>query len=294
MSVGLIGLGAMGLPMSRNMVLRGHTVVGYDVAAERLAAAADVGVEPAGSLAELMDACDVVLACLPTDESMVALGHDAVPHIRAGHLLVVTGTHSLAVMSTLDRLFRAAGASVVDAPVVFGGTNTANGTLVSLLGGTETDVERARPVVMGYSKDAEHVGPLGAGQVAKACNNYLHWVHSVSNFEALALAKRYGVDAEKMRQVLMKSPGDNGTLRNFDRYRFTWHEKDMDLVLDLAQDGGLMLPMAAQTDQLVKSITQGEVIRLLGDESCVYLGQTVTARAAGGVGDLDALPRARR
>jgi 3-hydroxyisobutyrate dehydrogenase len=286
MSVGLIGLGAMGLPMSRNMVSRGHDVVGYDVAPERVLAAAHAGVRPAGSLAEVMVACDVVLACLPSDESMLELGDDLAPHARSGQLLVVTGTHSLDVISTLDRLFRAAGAGVVDAPVVFGGTNTENGTLLSLLGGTEADVERVRPVVMGYSKDAEHVGPLGAGQVAKACNNYLHWVHSVSNFEALALAKRYGVDAEKMRQVLLKSPADNGTLRNFDRYRFTWHEKDMDLVLDLAQDGGLLLPMAAQTDQLVKSITQREVIRLLSEESCVYLGQTVTAREAGGVGDL--------
>ncbi|MGW5667626.1 NAD(P)-binding domain-containing protein [Micromonospora sp. NPDC003776] len=109
-----------------------------------------------------------------------------------GQLLVVTGTHSLAVMSTVDRLFHTAGASVVDAPVVFGGPNADNGTLVSLLGGTEADVERARPVVMGYSKDAEHVGALGAGQIAKACNNYLHWVHSASNVGALALAKRYG------------------------------------------------------------------------------------------------------
>lgn len=286
MSVGLIGLGAMGLPMSKNMVLRGQDVVGYDLSPERVAAAAEVGVKPADTLAALMAACDIVLACLPTDESMVALGHDLAPHARAGQLLVVTGTHSLAVMSTLDGLFTAAGAAVVDAPVVFGGTNTENGTLLSVLGGTEADVERARPVVMGYSKDVEHVGPLGAGQIAKACNNYLHWVHSVSNFEALALAKRYGVDAEKMRQVMMKSPGDNGTLRNFDRYRFTWHEKDMDLVLDLAQEGGLMLPMAAQTDQLVKSITQGEVVRLLREDSCLYLGQTVTARESGGVGDL--------
>jgi 3-hydroxyisobutyrate dehydrogenase len=286
MSVGLIGLGAMGLPMSRNMVLRGHDVLGYDLAADRLEAATQVGVTPADSLADLMGACDVVLACLPTDDSMSALGRDLAPLARPEHLLIVTGTHSLAVMSALHELFAAVGAGVVDAPVVWGGTNTEQGTLVSLLGGADADVERARPVAMGYSAEVEHVGPLGAGQIAKACNNYLHWVHSVSNFEALALAKRYGIDAEKMRQVLQKCPGDNPTLRNFDRYNFTWHEKDMDLVLDLAQDGGLMMPMAAQTDQLVKSITKAEVNRLLHEDSCEYLGQTVSARDAGGVGNL--------
>ncbi|MEV0809682.1 NAD(P)-binding domain-containing protein [Micromonospora sp. NPDC050200] len=123
-----IGLGAMGLPMSRNMVLRGQDVVGFDLAPERVLTAAEVGVTSAGSLEALMAACDVVLACLPTDESVVALVHDLCPYARAGQLLVVTGTHSLAVMSTVDRLFHAAGASVVDAPVVFGGTNADNGT----------------------------------------------------------------------------------------------------------------------------------------------------------------------
>ncbi len=93
--------------------------------------------------------------------------------------------------------------------------------------------------MLSYSRGVEHVGPLGAGQLAKTCNNLLHWIHCVANFETLAIAKRYGVDAQRMREVLLKCPGDNGTLRRWDGTRFTWQEKDMDFVLELAQNGGL-------------------------------------------------------
>ena len=88
----------------------------------------------------------------------------------------------------------------------------------------------AKPALMSYSRDVMHVGGLGAGQLAKACNNLLHWIHSVGNYEALLLAKRYGVDAQRMREVLLLSPGTNGTLERWDETRFTWHEKDMDVV----------------------------------------------------------------
>jgi 3-hydroxyisobutyrate dehydrogenase-like beta-hydroxyacid dehydrogenase len=70
-------------------------------------------------------------------------------------------------------------------------------------------------------------------------------IHSVANFEALAIAKRR-VDAQRMREVLLKCPGDNGTLRRWDSTRFTWQEKDMDFALELAQDGGLVLPLTGQ------------------------------------------------
>jgi 3-hydroxyisobutyrate dehydrogenase-like beta-hydroxyacid dehydrogenase len=156
---------------------------------------------------------------------------------------------------------------------------------MSLCGGEAADVERARPVMMSYSRGVEHVGPLGAGQLAKTCNNLLHWIHCVANFETLALAKRYGVDAQRMREVLLKCPGDNGTLRRWDSTRFTWQEKDMDFVAELAQDGGLVLPLAGQVDQLIKTLTAADVAALLYGPECTYLGRRVApmAEADGGL-----------
>ena len=174
---------------------------------------------------------------------------------------------------------------LIDAPVVFGAQGARDGDLLSLCGGDDADVERARPVMLSYSRGVEHVGPLGAGQLAKTCNNLLHWVHCVANFETLAIAKRYGVDAQRMREVLLKCPGDNGTLRRWDGTRFTWQEKDMDFVIDLAQNGGLVLPLTGQVDQLIKTLTAADVAALLYGPECTYLGRQIAplAKADGGL-----------
>jgi 3-hydroxyisobutyrate dehydrogenase-like beta-hydroxyacid dehydrogenase len=139
--------------------------------------------------------------------------------------------------------------------------------------------------MLSYSRGIEHVGPLGAGQLAKTCNNLLHWIHCVANFETLAIAKRYGVDTQRMREVLTKCPGDNGTLRRWDSTRFTWQEKDMDFVVELAQNGGLVLPLSGHVDQLIKTLSAADVAALLYGPECSYLGRSIAplAKADGGL-----------
>ena len=283
--IGMIGVGDMGLPMSGHMVSNGFEVLAYDVDAERLSAAAAGGATAATSLAEMSDKDDIFVACLRTDDQMEAVAEDLVTHGKPGQLLVVAGTHSLDFMQRLAGILKPKEMRLIDAPVVFGALGAREGNLLSLCGGDEADVERARPVLMSYSRGVEHVGPLGAGQIAKACNNLLHWIHSVANFEALAIAKRYGVDAQRMREVLLKCPGDNGTLRRWDSTRFTWQEKDMDFVLEMAQNGGLVLPLTGQVDQIIKTMTAADVAALLYEPECSYLGRKVAplAKADGGL-----------
>jgi 3-hydroxyisobutyrate dehydrogenase-like beta-hydroxyacid dehydrogenase len=283
--IGMIGVGDMGLPMSGHMVSNGFEVLAYDVDPERLSAAAAGGATAAASLAEMSDKADIFVACLRTDDQMEAVAEDLVTHGKPGQLLVVAGTHSLDFMQRLAGILKPKEMRLIDAPVVFGALGAREGNLLSLCGGDEADVERARPVLMSYSRGVEHVGPLGAGQIAKTCNNLLHWIHSVANFEALAIAKRYGVDAQRMREVLLKCPGDNGTLRRWDSTRFTWQEKDMDFVLELAQDGGLVLPLTGQVDQIIKTMTAADVAALLYEPECNYLGRKIAplAKADGGL-----------
>ncbi len=128
---------------------------------------------------------------------------------------------------------------------------------------------------MAYSRNVLRVGPVGSGQLAKACNNLLHWAHCVSNFETLLIAKRFGVDAQRMREVLLECPAYNTTLKRWDGTRFTWQEKDMDLTMDLAQMSGLVLPLAGQIDQLVKLLSASDVKALLYEPECSYLGRTI-------------------
>ncbi|OPX09596.1 NAD(P)-dependent oxidoreductase [Mycobacterium sp. AT1] len=278
--IGIVGVGDMGLPMAGHMVTGGLDVLAHDVDPGRLAAAAAAGATIASGLAQMADEADVVVACLRTDDQMQSVAEELVAGdgtgpLGAGQLIVVAGTHSLEFMKRLAAIVEPRGRRIIDAPVVFGALGAREGNLLSLCGGEEADVERARPVMMTYSRGVEHVGPLGAGQIAKTCNNLLHWIHCVANFETLAIAKRYGLDAQRMREVLMKCPGDNGTLRRWDSTRFTWQEKDMDFAIELAQSAGLMLPLTGQVDQLVKTLTAADVSALLYGPECTYLGRPV-------------------
>jgi 3-hydroxyisobutyrate dehydrogenase-like beta-hydroxyacid dehydrogenase len=190
-------------------------------------------------------------------------------------VIVVAATNNPNTMRELAEKASAAGFGFVDAPVVFGLRGAEEGTLVSLCGGSVGDVDRVRPALMAYSRAVYHVGPVGAGQVAKTCNNMMHWAACVANYEMLLLAKRYGVDAQKLREILLDCPARNGTLEHWDTTRFTWHEKDMDLALDLAQAGGVPLPLFGQVDQLVKRLGPDQVKALLHGAEAEYLGKRI-------------------
>ena len=124
------------------------------------------------------------------------------------------------------------------------------------------------------------VGGVGAGQLGKTCNNMMHWAACCANFEVLALAKRYGVNAQHMREILLECPARNTTLDRWDNTRFTWQEKDMDVAMELAQTAKLPLPLFGTIDQLVKMFSADDVSALLYGEKAEYLGVDISAMRA--------------
>ena len=150
-----------------------------------------------------------------------------------------------------------------------------------MVGGARADVKKAAPVLECYSRAVHHLGPLGCGEIGKTVNNMLHWVHSLANQEALLLAKCYGIDAQKMRETLLQAPGRNGTLEEWDGTRFTWHEKDLDIAMDLAQSRDLPMPLFGQVDQLIKFSHWHQVRDLLYSKKILFLGRTLKAAAPG-------------
>ena len=276
MNVGIIGCGAMGLAMAGHIVKRGGgDVFAHDIDPEHLKSAAGVGAEPFASLDELGPCADLLIVMVATDAQVRDVVTGVVPHCRPGTLVAVASTVHPATMRDLAEPVAAAGAKLIDAPVVFGLSGAKEGTLLSLCGGAEADVAEARETLLAYSRAVHHVGPLGHGQLAKTVNNMLHWAACVANYEALLLAKRHGMDAQALREVLLDCPAENGTLRQWDNTRFTWPEKDMDTALELAQEGGLTLPLFGQIDQLIKLLKPDHVKALLHGDSAPYLGREV-------------------
>jgi len=273
--VGFVGVGAMGLAMASHALKAGFQVAAYDLDADCLAKASAAGLTAAKDLADLATMADVFVAVVATDAQSRAVTHELAPLVKKGSVIAIAATNNPGTMHELGKHCDQYGVGFIDAPVVYGLDGAREGTLLSLCGGRDDDIEKARPVLMSYSRDVLHVGELGSGQLAKACNNLLHWIHCIGNYEALLLAKRYGVDAQRMREVLLKSPGYNNTLDRWDGTRFTWHEKDMDVVLDLAQAGGLVLPLSGQTDQLIKLLSAADVHNLLYGPEAHYLGRRV-------------------
>jgi len=274
MDVGFVGIGAMGEAMAGHVLARGHDCVSvYDVRPDATGPLIARGASGAESLAQIRATSELIIAMVVDDEQVINIAHELAAATGRDSILAIASTVHPRTMHEASDICRAGGIDVIDAPVCFGRRGAHDGTLATLCGGDAATVARARGIFEAYSRAVHHVGPLGSGQLAKTVNNMLHWAHCVSNYEALLLAKSHGLDAQKLREILLECPATNGTLEMWDDTRFTWPQKDMSIALALARETDLPLPMFGQVDQLVRLLSQQAVADLLHGESADYLGR---------------------
>ncbi|MDB4022270.1 NAD(P)-dependent oxidoreductase [Litorivicinus sp.] len=273
----VVGIGAMGVEMALHIKNKGQDVIGIDVNLEQVESAKKRGLPSTLDLISEVPNRDVFIVIVATDaQSASVVGQILDNNPKPGSAIVIAGTNHPDTMKSLSDKCVAKQIRLVDAPVVFGMQGARDGNLASLCGGTAEDVEYVTPVLMCYSRAVHHVGAVGTGQLAKTCNNMMHWAACCANFEVLALAKRYGVDAQRMREILLQCPAKNTTLERWDNTRFTWQEKDMDVAMDLAQTASLPLPLFGTIDQLVKMFKADDVSALLYGEKAHYLGVEIS------------------
>ncbi len=278
MQVGFVGVGAMGAAMAGHAVKAGHDVTVFDTDLDAMAAAATGGISAAQNLDQIASA-DAVIVMVATDDqsrNVVAALLDAGQ--RQDSVIAVAATNHPKTMIDLAAQCAAQGVGFVDAPVCYGLQGAKQGNLISLCGGTSEDIARVSPVLETYSRSVEHLGPVGCGQLGKTCNNMMHWAACVANYETLTLAKSCGIDAQAMRETLLKCPARNTTLERWDTSKFTWHQKDMDVALDLAQQARVTLPLFGLVDQLVKRLGPDRVRELLHEDDAEYLGAPIDVR----------------
>lgn len=279
MKTAFIGVGAMGAAMAGHAAQAGHDVQVFDLDAEAMARAAKGGVR-AATLEQIAAEAEVSVVMVANDDQSRSVV-EALLQAGARGVVVVAATNHPRTMVELAGLCAQHGVAFVDAPVCYGLKGAIDGDLVSLCGGDAEVVDRIRPVLQSYSRSVEHLGPVGCGQLGKTCNNMMHWAACVANYEVLSLARSCGIDAQQMRETLLKCPARNTTLERWDSTRFTWHEKDMDVALDLAQEAGLSLPLFGAVDQLVKRLGPDQVKALLYGEEAEYLGQPLRKQSVG-------------
>jgi 2-hydroxy-3-oxopropionate reductase len=205
-TVGFIGLGIMGRPMAKNLMEAGYELVLQNRSPEKAEGLAEEGnATAARSPREVAKACDIVITMLPDSpdvEAVVAGEGGVLEGIREGALLVDMSTISPVVTEELSEKIRELGASMLDAPVSGGDVGAIEGALSIMVGGSEEDFERARPLFDVMGKAATHVGPVGAGQVVKACNQIVVALTIEAVSEALVLGSKGGVAPEKLVEAL--------------------------------------------------------------------------------------------
>ena len=210
MKVGFIGTGSMGRPMLRNLVAKGFAAVAYDVEPAALEAAVRCGASRGGSAAAVAAESDLVVTMLPSAShvEVAYLGPEGVLEgIAAGRLCIDMSTIDPLTSQRVAARLRERGVRFIDAPVSGGVAGAEDGTLAIMVGGDAGDLEAARPVLGAMGKHIVHVGAVGAGEVAKLCNNLIAGVATVAVSEAFRIAEGFGVDARVLTEIIANSSG---------------------------------------------------------------------------------------
>jgi 3-hydroxyisobutyrate dehydrogenase len=210
MRIAFIGTGTMGQPMVGNLVKKGFAVVAYDVIPAALAAAVERGAAGAASAAEAARQGELVITMLPSSSHVEAayLGPAGVLEGAArGRLCVDMSTIDPAMSRRVAARLRERGLRFLDAPVSGAVPRAVEGTLTIMVGGEAEDLEEARGALAALGTTIIHVGAVGAGEVAKICNNLIAGVAMVAVSEAFRIAEGFGVDPKILTEVISKSSG---------------------------------------------------------------------------------------
>jgi 3-hydroxyisobutyrate dehydrogenase-like beta-hydroxyacid dehydrogenase len=216
-SVGFIGLGAMGLPMAKNLLKKGFEL---HVAAHRnrgpVEELTEAGAIEHDSVGEIVSNSQVVISILPADLEMenVLLSEDVLGRFTSDHILIEMTSGSPEMMKKVNTAFHEKGARVLDAPVSGGTIGAENGTLTVMAGGVAELLEECRPVLDAMAANIYLVGATGAGKAIKAINQMLAAIHMTAAAEAVVLAEKLEIDKEVMKEVVGKSSGASWMIQN--------------------------------------------------------------------------------
>jgi 2-hydroxy-3-oxopropionate reductase len=295
-TIAFIGLGIMGSPMACHLARAGHTVIGYNRSPEKTAALVEAGGTRAESIEQAVKGADVVATMVPDspDVQSVLLAENGVfAHAQPGTLLIDFSTIRPDVTAELGALGAERRLHVIDAPVSGGEPGAKNATLSIMVGGSDEDFARAKPILEVVGKTIVHVGPNGAGQTVKAANQLIVAGNIELLAEALTFVAAYGVDMPAAVKVLGGGLAGSAVLdqkapkmlaRDFDPgFRIELHHKDLGIVTAAAREAGVIVPVGAVVAQLMASAVangEGEL-----DHSAMLLGVERLSGRQGSAGE---------
>jgi len=271
-TVGVVGLGIMGMSYARLLLAAGHPVAGFDILADNLDGLTAAGGLAKGSAAEVARTASVVLTALPSEPALFAayLGPDGLVHgVGAQSVCVEMSTLSGEAKRQCRDELAGASATMLDCPVSGTGAQAKRGEIDVLASGDKAVIDRLRPLFTAFSKGTHFVGEFGAGMKLKLIANLLVTIHNLAAAEALLLAERAGLDLNLVHAALRTGAGTSrmfevrGPLMIEGAYvpptaKMEVHNKDIGLIADFAASVQSPTPLlAASTPFYQAALAQG-------------------------------------
>lgn len=261
--VGFIGLGRMGLHMARNLLKAGNQVTVYNRSQGAVETLVNEGARRASSPAETARHSRVLFTCLTTPDVVEETIRTALEGAQPGDVFVDHSTVGVGDAKRMAELCAAKGVKFIDAPVSGGPWGAEAGTLTIMCGGDPAAYETVLPLLQVEGKQLYLLGPVGAGSVAKLCNNLLVGIHSASLAEAFVLGTKAGVDPKQLFEIISGATGGSKQIdRNIPKFIFPGNfeaafsighlHKDVALAVNLGKDMQVRMVLGAMTQQLLE------------------------------------------
>lgn len=258
MKTGFIGLGAMGMPMARNLARAGLLAAVWNrTHAKAEQVARETGCAAPADFADFTARCEAVVLCVPADADVLDLAARLAPQLAPGALVIDCSTVSAATARRAATMLAEHGIDFLDCPVSGGTEGARDATLAIMCGGEPAVFARARPVLAALGRRIVHMGPVGAGQATKAVNQVLVAGINQAVSEALAFAQAEGLPLERVIEAVSSGAAGSWFLThrgpNMARdhyplgFRITLHRKDLEIVQAMAAAHGVQLPLVEMT-----------------------------------------------
>ncbi len=261
--IGFVGLGTMGAPMAANLMAAGHAVRGFDRAEPARVAAAARGVPVVPDLARAVEGVEAVVTMLPDtpDVEAVLVGPEGIaPRLSPGTLVIDTSSIAPSAAVRLAASLAERGLAFLDAPVTGGPGGAEAGTLAIMVGAAPDAYARAEPILATMGRP-RRMGPPGAGQATKLCNQIVVAQQLVAVAEAITLARGQGLDPEAVLEVLLGGAARSWLMQTFGArmardetapaFRMALMLKDLRLAQEAAFAAGVPLPATALAASLM-------------------------------------------
>jgi len=267
--IGFIGLGLMGKPMAQNLLKKGFALVVSSRSRPPVDLLVQAGATAAATPAEVARQSDVIITMVPDSPDVRAVleGPAGVfETVRAGSVIVDMSTIAPAASRDLAAKAASRGVQMLDAPVSGGEIGAINASLSIMVGGDAATLERVRPILnaMGNPERVVHIGPPGAGQVCKACNQICIGGALASVSEAFAIARKAGIDPAKVREALLggfaasrvlEVHGERILKGNYvPGFKTKLYHKDFGIVMQTVHELAVPAPVAAVVQQYVSAM----------------------------------------